>query len=260
MNGVAILHKLFYLLFCLFILIGPVSAQYPLEKPSVDSGFDVYRRSCTACHGEKGDGSGMKGAFDFTNNEKMIVKNSTLLFNAVTNGVPGKTMPSFGTLPVSERWNVVAYIWTFWADRTSVDNGKDIFNKNCSSCHGEKGDGSGLVGAFDFTNQSLMANKEPAIFFNSVSEGIAGTTMPSWKGSLAEGERWDAVKYLWTFQFKDFPGSQAPIQTTPAPSPSTEIPSDKEWYMTPGGAAIILISMTMAAGIIYLFGRGLLER
>ena len=260
MNGVAIFHKPMFLLFCLSILITPISAQYLSEKPSVDSGYDVYRKSCTGCHGEKGDGSGMKGAFDFTNNEKMIVGNSTFFFITVTNGVPAKGMPSFGNFPVSERWDVVAYIWTFWADRPSVDDGKDIFNKNCASCHGGKGDGSGLAGAFDFTNQSLMANKEPAIFFNSVSKGIAGTTMPSWKGSLAEGERWDAVKYLWTFQFKDFPGSQAPIQTTPAPSSPTEIPSGKEWYMTPGGAAIILISIAMAAGIIYLFIRGLLER
>ncbi len=260
MNGVAIFHKPMFLLFCLSILITPISAQYPSEKPSVDSGYDVYHKSCTGCHGEKGDGSAMKGAFDFTNNEKMMVMNSTLLFTAVMNGVPGKGMPSFSNLPMAKRWDVVAYIWTFWANWTSVDNGKDIFNKNCASCHGGKGDGSGLAGAFDFTNQSLMANKEPAIFFNSVSEGVAGTTMPPWKDSLSQSERWNAVKYIWTFQFKDYPGAQPPSNTTPAPSPSTKIPSGKEWYMTPGGAVIILISIAMAAGIIYLFGRGLFER
>ncbi len=259
MNGVAIFHKSVFLLFCLFILITPISAQYPSEKPSVNSGYDIYRKSCTNCHGEKGDGSGMKGAFDFTNNEKMIVGNSTLFFITVTNGVPAKGMPSFGNFPVSERWDVVAYIWTFWADRPSVDDGKDIFNKNCASCHGEKGDGSGLPSAFDFTNQSLMANKKPAIFFNSVSEGVAGTAMPPWKNSLAEGKRWNVVKSLWTFQFRDYP-PQETLQATPVPSPSMEIPKGKEWYMTPGGAAMILISIAMAAGIIYLFGRGLFER
>ncbi len=254
-NGVAILHKLVFLLFCLSILITPISAQYPSEKPSVDSGYDVYRKSCTGCHGEKGDGSGMKGAFDFTNNEKMIVRNSTLFFITVTNGVPAKGMPSFGDLPISKRWDVVAYIWTFWADRLSVDNGKDIFNKNCVSCHGKKGDGAGLPRAFDFTNLSLMANVEPAVFFNSVSDGVAGTTMPPWKNSLAESERWNAVKYLWTFQFMDYPS-----QATPIPSPLAGMLKGKEWYMTPGGVAIIFISITMAAGIIYLFSRGLLER
>ncbi|VVB93402.1 Cytochrome C oxidase, cbb3-type, subunit III [uncultured archaeon] len=174
--------------------------------------------------------------------------------------MPGKAKPSFGNLPLSERWDVVAYTWTFWADRISVNNGKDIFNKNCTSCHGEKGDGAGLPGAFDFTNPSRMANMEPAVFFKSVSDGVAGTTMLPWKDSLAENERWNAVKYLWTFQFRDYPGSQAPAQATVAPSPSIEIPASKEWYMTSTGAAIFLVSIAMAAGIIYLFIRELLER
>ncbi|NJD77024.1 MAG: cytochrome c [Candidatus Methanoperedens sp.] len=259
MSGVVILHKMFSMLFCLFILISPVSAQYPLEKPSVNSGYDVYRMSCAACHGGKGDGSGMNGASDFTNSEIMIVRNSTLLFTTVTNGVPGKAMPSFGNLSLSKRWDVVAYIWTFWADRTGVDNGKDIFNKNCTSCHGEKGDGSGLPGAFDFTNLSRMAYVQPAVFFKSVSEGVAETAMPPWKDSLAQGGRWNAVKYLWTFQFRDYP-PQATSQAAVDPSPSIEIPKDNEWYMTSGGAVIILISIAIAAWTIYLFGRGLLER
>ncbi len=45
----------------------------------------------------------------------------------------------------------------------------------------------------------------------------------------------------------------------PALSPGA-LSAGKEWYNTPAGIIILLISLAMAAGIIYLFIRGLLKR
>jgi len=209
------------------------AVQYPSEKPSVDSGKKVYDMNCAGCHGVKGDGSVFKGAPDFTDQNTMINKNSSLIFDAVSEGVSGTAMPGFGSLSVPERWDVVAYTWTFWADRDSAERGKKIYESKCFTCHGIKGDGSGRPGARDFTKPENMV-KPPSVFFNSVSEGIPNSAMRPWKSVLSENERWDAVKYVWTFQFKDY------------------IASSEQTKSTPVGNGLILISFALAICMIYL--------
>lgn len=223
-------------------------AEYPAEKPSLSAGREIFISNCAGCHGEKGDGSGLKGAFNFTDNGLMITKNSSVFFDAVTNGVQGTGMPSFTGISDSQRWDVVAYLWTFWADNESVERGKNIYQKNCASCHGING--YGINGTFDFTNSSVLVRKEPEIFFMSVSDGIKGTAMLPWKDSLSEDERWDTVKYVWTFQFKDYSSSQTPLEAA----------NRSPWYFTPVGMGIATISIILAIAILYLFGKGMQER
>jgi len=31
--------------------------------------------------------------------------------------------------------DVIAYLWTFWVDRQSAENGKMIYMKDCAGCH-----------------------------------------------------------------------------------------------------------------------------
>ncbi len=259
------LQPLLLSLFCLVILIDAVSAQtgpapveYPSEKPSVNSGREVYISSCAGCHGENGKGKGTNVTVDFTNQEQMKHKNSSVFFEAVSKGIDG--MPSFKSLSKPQRWDVIAYVWTFWADMQSIERGKAIFGQSCASCHGTRGDGSGLPGTMDFTNLSNMVSVgQPSVFFDSVSSGVPNTAMPPFKDTLSEEERWDAVKYAWTFQYVDYPGSPEAPSVTPA-LPSETPPAGREWYKSPAGAVILLVSLVMLAGIIYLFIRGLKER
>ncbi|HEY9247243.1 MAG TPA: cytochrome c, partial [Candidatus Methanoperedens sp.] len=156
-------------------------------------------------------------------------------------------------LSIPERWDVVAYLWTFWMDPAGVENGKTIYQKNCASCHGINGDGSGIAHAVDFTNASRMAQKEPELFFNRITDG--GASMPSWKDSLSVDERWNTVKYIWTFQFKDYFQTYQPPLITPDSGKTGEA-----WYFTPSGMAIIVISILLSIAVLYLFGKGMLER
>lgn len=261
------LQPLLLSLFCLVILIdivsaqtGPAPVEYPSEKPSVSSGREVYISSCAGCHGENGKGRGTSVTVDFTNQERMKDKNSSVFFNAISKGIA--RMPAFGNLSKPQRWDVIAYIWTFWADMQSVENGKIIFERYCASCHGTRGDGSGLPGAMDFTNLSNMVSSgQPSVFFDSVSSGVPNTAMPPFKDTLSEEERWDAVKYVWMFQYGDYPVSPISLPSNRSPVPSPDIPSSSyEWYKRPLGYAILAISGWIVAGIIYLFIRGMRER
>ncbi|HWQ96394.1 MAG TPA: c-type cytochrome [Candidatus Methylomirabilis sp.] len=241
----------------LFFSIGMASGDYPVEKLSLGSGREIFASNCAGCHGEKGDGSVLKGAFNFTDNELMITKNSSVFFNVVTYGVQDTGMPSFDKLSASQRWDVVAYIWTFWIDNASVEHGKNIYQKNCASCHATNGDSSGITDAFDFTNVSMMVSKEPELLFKNVSDGVKGTPMPPWKDFLSEDERWNTVKYIWTFQFKDY--SQI-LQPSVKTSSAETSPSGEPWYFTPVGMGIVAISIILGIAVLYLFRKGMLER
>lgn len=65
------------------------------------TGMALYMSSCTACHGDKGNGEGPRAYFIFprprnflaTENRERL--NRPLLFNAIGSGVPGREMPAW---------------------------------------------------------------------------------------------------------------------------------------------------------------------
>ncbi len=93
-----------------------------------------------------------------------------------------------------------------------VGHGKEVYQKNCAACHGDKGDGHGICSAFllppprDFTRaqyrlRSTETGKLPTDedLFRAVSLGLSGTPMPPWRFMLNETDRWSVVEYVKTF-------------------------------------------------------------
>lgn len=107
--------KIWLFIMCFYFILPLASAASgnPDVSPSIESGKKIYLSNCAGCHGEKGDGSAFPGAFNFTDREKMNKSNSSVFFDAITNGISGTAMPSFGRLSENERWDVIAYINTF---------------------------------------------------------------------------------------------------------------------------------------------------
>jgi mono/diheme cytochrome c family protein len=87
----------------------------------------------------------------------------------------------------------------FPPEMPSAVRGQAVFEVNCAICHGTAGDGSGLAGAVDFTDVEFMRQEKPAKFFRSIRDGVEGTAMPAWGGTLGEMEIWDVLYYEWTF-------------------------------------------------------------
>src|SRR5579863_2387782 len=76
--------------------------------------------------------------------------------------------------------------------------GASIFAKNCSSCHGDHGQGTGhgpdappAIGT-----SALMHGVSPALSYRVVSVGVRGTAMPAWGASLTADQRWNAIAYV----------------------------------------------------------------
>lgn len=88
--------------------------------------------------------------------------------------------------------------------------GKVIYDESCARCHGKTGAGDGSDGANmypkprDFTTgifkfktssykEKLPLNRD---LYQTVSDGLSGTAMPAWKGSLSFQDRWNVIAYV----------------------------------------------------------------
>jgi mono/diheme cytochrome c family protein len=190
----------------------------PPEKPSAERGSAIFVANCATCHGAAGDGSGLPGAANFTDPNLVRSTSPADFFVRIRDGVPGKAMPAWGgTLSDMEMWDVLYYERSFAISPEQVAQGKELFTANCVVCHGAAGDGSGLPGAANFTDEAFMSNKAPQQLFTSVTNGVSGSAMPAWGQTFSEDQIWALVSYVATFAYDYGQAAQQPTVATPAP-------------------------------------------
>jgi len=95
--------------------------------------------------------------------------------------------------------------------------GKDLFNKTCAVCHGEKGDGQGVIvqsGAYlgvpNFRDRDLTVGSVHYVLT------YGRNAMGSYAGQLKPGDRWRVAMYIMK-EFKgqsDFAKASAPAKVT----------------------------------------------
>ncbi len=91
----------------------------------------------------------------------------------------------------------------------STARGAALFHDNCATCHGADGRGDGdesrrlgLTPA-NFTDATFMRRETPDDSFNVVTLGRRRSGMPAWADALAVQDRWDVVRYVWSFVHPD---------------------------------------------------------
>jgi DMSO reductase family type II enzyme heme b subunit len=220
--------------------IGRVDAKEgKMEKTPeiVEKGKRVYEVKCMSCHGEKGDGKGAAAPFlfppprDFTMGLYKIKSALTGelpteedLFNVITRGMPGTSMPGWDDISPENRWGLVYYIETFSEKFArakeegkypppaievgapipptpdSIKIGKEIFLKlGCETCHGEAGRGDWMEG-LELTTEwgdiilprdlsrrwTFRRDSAPQDIYRTVRIGVEGTPMPSFAKDIDE--------------------------------------------------------------------------
>ena len=111
--------------------------------------------------------------------------------------------------------------------------GKEIYDKRCTWCHGDEGDGAGaakerlLPPPRDFTSGNYkiktsgfdeMVPSDDDVF-RMIRDGMPGTAMPGWQDILAEQDMWDLVAYVKSFaQYDKPPAKQVDFGTQIASS------------------------------------------
>lgn len=144
-------------------------------------------------------------------------------FTAVPTLAPGATLtlvPAIHTAAqVSESGEAIT------VNTSDAALGAPFFLKNCSPCHGNRGEG---VDAPPLRNNQFIQTGEDQAVFETIANGRTDTEMPAWLqvngGPLTEGQIQDVIAYLHTLQ-------NLPSLPTATPHPEAET----EPEATPGG-------------------------
>lgn len=89
-------------------------------------------------------------------------------------------------------------------DAAALKKGKEIFEKNCASCHGDGGKGDGAAGEGlnpkprNFTADAFKYGSEDWALMRTIMEGApgAGNGMVGWKDRMDEKEAWTVIHYV----------------------------------------------------------------
>ena len=222
-------------------LFGAAPAFVDAQAGDASAGKAVYQLKCVGCHGEKGDGKGPAAELlvpqprDFTSGIYKIrttagkAPSDQDLFRIITDGMPGTSMPSWAVLPEKERWNLVAYIKAFAADKfkeapkklelpkevassaESIKRGKEMFEAiECNKCHGTDGRADGPSRAElkdEWGHPIAPANLTKRWTFRGgptrteiatrLAAGVLGTPMPTFIDSVEKPEDiWHLTNYI----------------------------------------------------------------
>jgi DMSO reductase family type II enzyme heme b subunit len=222
-------------------LVGAAPALVGAQAGDANAGKAVYQLKCVGCHGEKGDGKGPAAELlvpqprDFTSGIYKIrttagkAPSDQDLFKVITDGMPGTSMPSWAVLSEKDRWNLVAYIKAFAADKfkeapkklelpkevassaESIKRGKEMFEAiECNKCHGTDGRADGPSRAElkdEWGHPIAPANLTKRWTFRGgasrtdiamrLGAGVLGTPMPTFIDSVEKPEDiWHLTNYI----------------------------------------------------------------
>jgi DMSO reductase family type II enzyme heme b subunit len=244
----------------------------------VNAGKAVYERKCLLCHGEKGDGKGPAAELlrpaprDFSSGIYKIRTTANKIpadkdvFDLVTHGMPGTSMPPWKVLPEKDRANLVAYLKSFAPEKfkeapkkqdlpkevssseASIKRGKEMYEAiECNKCHGAEGraDGPSRPELKDEWGHPIApANLTKRWTFRGgasrneiatrLAVGVLGTPMPSFIDSV---EKPDDIWHLTNFIASL--GPESPVYATLVTGSSVKdaIPDDPNaefWRKMPG--------------------------
>lgn len=223
------------------VILGAWGAPALAQKGDPAAGKPVYELRCASCHGVKGDGKGPGADLlvppprDFTTGVYKIrstadkVPSDDDLFRIITSGMPGTSMPGWAVLPERDRWNLVAYIKAFAADRfaraprrlelppeaassaESIKRGQEMYEAiECHKCHGTAGRADGPSRPElkdDWGHPIAPANLTKRWTFRGgagrgeiamrIAAGALGTPMPSFQDSVEKPEDiWHLANFI----------------------------------------------------------------
>jgi mono/diheme cytochrome c family protein len=243
------------LVLCLRIATAATNGSV-IEIRDTLHGHFVYKKNCAVCHGRRGDGKGEmgltvkplprdfgSGLFKYRSTPPGALPTDDDLARTIRHGIPDTAMPIFSALPERDVRAVIEYLKTFsprWREaknyappmviperpgwfgdmaqvRRRGDLARSFYATACAPCHGEKGDGLGVVTnlvdswghpapARDLRLPYLRSGKRPEDIYRVLMTGIDGTPMPSFAEGTTEEQRWNLVAFIEQLRRAHLPG------------------------------------------------------
>lgn len=111
----------------------------PKTLPDLQRGALLFQAQCASCHGTTGGGNGPLAAnmdpppIDFTDRERARSRSLMALYQVVSQGVQGTSMPSFDALPDEDRWALAFFAGTLSHDNAMRERGEQLWKRDASA-------------------------------------------------------------------------------------------------------------------------------
>lgn len=181
--------------------LAAISGDQELQRFAVNAGASVFRAQCSQCHGTGGAGV-QAGGFPNLNDDEWLWGGTiedihqTVLYGIRNTEHPDarySQMPAFGRdelLTSEEIDQVVEHVLAISRqphDATLAAAGAEVYDINCSGCHGANGEGDPFGGAPSLNNAIwLYGGDREAIRYSVVNARFG--IMPGFSGRLREAE------------------------------------------------------------------------
>lgn len=105
----------------------------PAHAPDLRLGARLYAAQCASCHGESGAGDGVAAAgldpapIAFTDAERAASRSVLALYQVISQGVEGTSMPAFEALSDDERWALAFFVGGMAYDDAMRERGRDLW-------------------------------------------------------------------------------------------------------------------------------------
>jgi len=180
-------------------------------------GYKVFNTYCFICHGVNGKGDGplakklAKLPADLSDNARLSKKSDRDIYRVIEGTAPhglSKSMPSWRTaVSPAQIKGLVAYIRYLHRGKHKLtgnpEKGKAIYDRSCAVCHGDDGEGDGVLTKVfslkpaDHVNAKQMDSISNRVMVDIVTDGGKGKSMmPGWEGILTKKEIYDVVSYI----------------------------------------------------------------
>lgn len=191
------------------LLAYPFSVA-PAVVPDPKRGAAVFAQNCSACHGARGDGDGPLAArldprpVALTDHDRASVRSLLALYQAVSQGVSGTSMPAFKALSDADRWAVALYAGGLSYDDATRAAGEKRWRDD-AALHGRFPDLSALTRSSEASLAPMLgadAARDVTAYLRSSPNELVPVT-PAGLGLAKSRLR----KSLAAYQAKDLPGA-----------------------------------------------------
>ncbi len=212
------------LLFPLYLWLEPVKQEQALEAyytTAVVASTDLYAENCAVCHGAQGEGIGTNPPLD---SDAVRQMSRTDLEKTIARGRFGTPMAAWaveegGVFTTAQIHDLATFLqqvnWEYVAARVEelgltppqvitlevsaealdalsalpngdlLGEGLQLYAENCAACHGGNASGTLIAPALDSPEVRALSPEEIAA---RIREGIPGTLMAPWGGTLSEAQ------------------------------------------------------------------------
>ncbi len=175
--------------------LSEIAKNHDLLNYALAGGKTIFADNCAPCHGSQGAGGHYYPVL--VDDDWLWGGTLDAIATTIRHGIRSPTdedtrdtpMPSFGVdeiLTKKQIADVAEYVLSFSKrdqNKAAATRGKQIFADNCSSCHGDKAEGSHDLGAPRLNDAIWLYGNTRQDIVNQVSKPRLGI-MPAWKTRL----------------------------------------------------------------------------